>query len=259
MAGFHPRWDVVCTRLHRFGPRPAGTHADKPNIIVPQGLGPLTLRGSYDELPVAFWGIVTGLSIIGGALLVRRIVASLIRVIETTMSSKNSSEEIAQIFFIAAAAGYAAPILVFGFYDRYLIPLLPCLLYMCSDPLSSMGCRPAVQKLSSAVMVSLIAAFAVVGTRDYLTWNRTRWAALDELASTAQVNAHQVDGGFEYNGWFLYDPRYHRTADKSLWWVEDDKYMVAFQEIPGFLYDQKIQLYQLATSRSAYPRRIKAR
>ena len=87
---------------------------------------------------------------------------------------------------------------------------------------------------ASAVLIALVAGFAILGTRDYLTWNRVRWEALTELQQTAGVSAHDIDGGFEYNGWFLYDPGYQETSNKNMWWVDNDKYMVSFSKIPGF-------------------------
>jgi len=208
--------------------------ARRGNILIPQGLGPLTLRGSYEQLPSWFWGIVKALSVVGGALLVRGIVASSVVLIQKLRISDVSDEEIVQIFFLTAVGAYALPILAGGFFDRYLVPLVPFLLYLNAGKLPREDVGATIRKSASAVLIAFVAAFAVLGTRDYLTWNRVRWEALTELQQTASVSAHDIDGGFEYNGWFLYDPAYQKTSNKSWWWVRDDKYMIAFSKTTGF-------------------------
>ena len=71
------------------------------------------------------------------------------------------------------------------------------------------------------------------GTRDYLAWNRVRWKALNDLLADGKVTAADVDGGFEFNGWYLYDPAYQAEPGKSWYWVNRDSYLLAFAEMPG--------------------------
>lgn len=40
------------------------------------------------------------------------------------------------------------------------------------------------------------------------------------------VKLTEIDGGFEFNGWYLYDAAYKSTPPKSWWWVHQDTYMV---------------------------------
>jgi hypothetical protein len=199
------------------------------NILIPQGLGPLSIRGSYERLPSLFWGVVTALSVVGGVLLVRGIVASSVVLIHKLRVSDMSDEDIIQIFFLTAAGTYALPILASPFFDRYLVPLVPFLLYLNAGGLRREDFGATIRKSASIVLIAFVAAFAVLGTRDYLTWNRVRWQALADLEQTASVSPHDIDGGFEYNGWFHYDPN-----NKREWWVENDKYVIAFSKIPGF-------------------------
>jgi len=200
------------------------------NILIPQGLGPISIRGSYEPLPFWFWGIVTVLSVVGGALLVRGIVVSLVVLMQKMRTSDMSDEDIVKIFFLTAVGVYMLPILVIPFFDRYLVPLVPFLLYLSARGLQREGVGPTILRSASAVFIAFAAIFAVLGTRDYLTWNRVRWKALADLQQTASVSAHDIDGGFEYNGWFHYDPN-----NKRMWWVENDKYIIAFSKnIKGF-------------------------
>ena len=43
-----------------------------------------------------------------------------------------------------------------------------------------------------------------------------------------------IDGGFEFNGWFTYDPTYRRLPGRSWWWVQDDRYLVTFTPLAGY-------------------------
>jgi hypothetical protein len=179
--------------------------------------------------------MVTVLSVVGGTILVKRMVASSLFLIQKIRMSEMNGDDIIQILFLTAGGAYALPILVGGYFDRYLVPLVPFLLFLNTDRLARDGVAATIRRSASAVLIIFSAVFAVAGTRDYLTWNRVRWEALAQLLQTAGVSTQDIDGGFEYNGWFLYDPKekLNEPHNKS-WWVKNDKYMIAFTKNPGF-------------------------
>jgi hypothetical protein len=80
----------------------------------------------------------------------------------------------------------------------------------------------------------LYGAFSISGTHDYLAWNRARWQALNNLETEQRVRPDDIDGGFEFNGWYLYDPNYRASPGKSWYWVARDDFMIAFGPVPGF-------------------------
>jgi hypothetical protein len=154
--------------------------------------------------------------------------ASSLLLIEKITTSDVSEEDTIQIFFLTAVGVYAVPVFAREvFFDRNLVPLVPFLLYLSAGALPPEGVAATIRKSASAVLIASVAAFAVLGTREYLTWNRVRWEALTELQKT--VSVHDIDGGFEYNGWFHYDP-----TNKKEWFVEDNEYMISFSKIRGF-------------------------
>ena len=51
-------------------------------------------------------------------------------------------------------------------------------------------------------------------THDYLSWNRVRWQALHNLMQEPQISPNDIDGGFEFNGWYLYDYKYKKVLTK---------------------------------------------
>ncbi|WP_295634949.1 hypothetical protein [Novosphingobium sp.] len=90
----------------------------------------------------------------------------------------------------------------------------------------------------AGTVLALSAGFSILGTREYNNWNVARWASLNRLMKDG-VSPREIDGGFEFNGVYLYDFNYHDTSKsttraKSWWWVDDDRYMIAFGPMEGF-------------------------
>ena len=76
--------------------------------------------------------------------------------------------------------------------------------------------------------------FGSIGTRDSFEWNRVRFGAIQELEAQG-VSPHQIDGGAEYNSWKRTAPLQPlRLNEKSWWFVDDDQYAIAHEQIPGF-------------------------
>jgi hypothetical protein len=95
--------------------------------------------------------------------------------------------------------------------------------------------RPPIslRHLAGILLVLGFAGYAIAGTRDYLEWNRIRWAALADL-QRENIAPERIDGGFEFNGWYFYDPKFHGPHHKSDWWVQDDEYILSFGQLAGY-------------------------
>ena len=217
------------------------------NIIKAAGIGPFTLRDAHilkapvvAVLPTSFWLAVTALSLVGGALLLVVMGIAAIRLLPTFWpGSMNGNKAVVTFLFLSAAA-YMIPILALGFFDRYLVPAIPPLLAASVTSLSLEDhAKPGrtgerILAVVASLLIGLFFVFSICGTRDYLTWNRSRWVALNDLMESKHVNAQDIDGGLEFNGLHLYHRNYRRTSDKSWWWVNKDTYVVAFGAIPGY-------------------------
>jgi len=143
------------------------------------------------------------------------------------------------VFLLLSVVVYLLPCLVTLFYDRYLVfvvPLLAASIASVSLSPSGGGGRAArvVSRLAALVFLAAIGLYSVLGTRDYLAWNRARWQALRELIGSGTAKAEEVDGGYEFNGYVLYDVLYQESPGKSWWWVKGDKYQIAFGDVPGY-------------------------
>ena len=142
------------------------------------------------------------------------------------------------LVFVSA---YAASLLLVGFslhmplFDRYLLLFVPAILVLVVTKETRSGYMPERRWRGalSLMLVLVYATVAVAATHDYLAWNRARWMATRTLME-AGVSPHQIDGGYEFNGWYLSDPNYRRKPNKSYWWVDDDEYVIASGPLKGY-------------------------
>jgi len=210
------------------------------NIIVQQGIGPLLLCEYSNAPPVpalgkSFWLAVTIVCALGGACLLAGAVATAIRSWSSLKVARICAGQTAAAFFLLCAVAYLLPVMVTGGFDRYYVPALPFLLIGIAALASLPGLVPSRAAATLSVLgIGFLAIFAVCGTRDYFTWNRTRWAALNDLIASGKATPKDVDGGFEFNGWYLYDPAYKEQPGKSWWWVCGDSYVVTWGAKPGW-------------------------
>ncbi len=218
------------------------------NILDSWGLGPLTLCDTYSLrlpdvplLPAAFWVVVTVLSLFGAGLLIAIVVKEVTR-LASEYRSRNISAPPADrhlkntlaIFSLAGTLIYLGPLLINGLFDRYLLTVVVLLTAFVVITLPVIEHPPvSLRYFAGILLVIAFAGYAIAGTRDYLEWNRVRWAALNDLQQE-KISPEQIDGGYEFNGWFLYDPKYHGSRHKSDWWVQDDEYILSFGQIAGY-------------------------
>lgn len=206
------------------------------NVLVPSGIGPLTLAHhnvwGLPAIPGGFWIVVNACALAAGALLVGAVSLHGSRIVSARPErklGKLEDTEAAAFFLLLTVTVYLLPLLATGFFDRYLIPVLP----LVAASLAQLV--PRRISVRSALLPSLSMAcvllFSVAATRDYLEWNRTRWRVLGELAQRG-IGPERIDGGFEFNGWHLYDPGYRPEPPRSWWWVHDDAYKVTFGPLP---------------------------
>jgi hypothetical protein len=209
------------------------------NILVPQGIGPLTLRDTYilglpnvAPLPRLFWIAVTLLSLWGAFQLVIRSVAYVVNTVARMRQGRLDAVKVSTVFPATAIVFYLAPLLWTGLFDRHLLPALPLIL---SFSIGASG-SPSVERyrvVAAALLTLAMTVFAVLATHDYMAWNRARWSAISELQKTHDAGPANLDGGFEYNGLFSYDPSYRDVDGRSWWWVQKDDYQITFGPIAG--------------------------
>ena len=207
------------------------------NVLAKGGIGPSDLAPA----PALLRLLVTFLACFGAVLGVARLIRVGLVFFAPTRSGFEVREPHVLAFALVAIATAFAPLPLlglgpFGFYDRYLILFLPwlMLLLVAVNPVApSYGqCRAAL--VTGAAALVTMAVFSIAATHDYLAVNRARWAALGDTMRRYHVGPERIDGGFEFNAWYLYDDKYVRRPDKNWWWVIDDDYVVQRSLRPGY-------------------------
>lgn len=216
------------------------------NILNKSGIGPLSLHDTYilglnhvPALPMSFWFVITAMSFLGAAFLLTALGVHAIQlVLKRWLGGKISDNEAVGIFLLLSAMIYLLPLFASNFYDRYLVPTIP---FFAAGIVGVSGHFPRFRLVkkkplhfAAIALLTVFSLFAIGSTRDYLAWNRIRWEALNELMENNHVHVEDIDGGFEFNGFYLYDPHYQPDSRKSWWWVKRDIYQIDFQNIPGY-------------------------
>jgi 4-amino-4-deoxy-L-arabinose transferase-like glycosyltransferase len=229
------------------------------NVLIESGLGPLTLADNLkmNEPPMSDatkmgWLAVTAL----GCFSVYQILCIAISSTKRFVGQRKSGIPAAWLhaFFTVVLASYWFLLSLLAnssgaAFDRYLLFIVPTLgIWMILStsvsgaPIRSQADYGRLRRAAVIAVVVIIAfgGFSVAGTHDYLAWNRARWTAIDYLMDEGHVQPEKIDGGYEFNGRFLYNPEYKQSATKSWWWVVDDEYVIAFGNMTGY---QRIRDY----------------
>jgi 4-amino-4-deoxy-L-arabinose transferase-like glycosyltransferase len=214
------------------------------NVMSEIGLGPLLLRDATfgpTNFPTPLvvkllWMAMTIISVFGAAcffyfifLAVRRVFIKRLKIESRLKSLTTLSFMVMVVYFVAMVTR--------GFFDRYLLPIWPFFLLLMSVTGAKKGEAKADSRTIAAlclILLLLFGGFALGATHDYLLWNRVRWSALSELMKDSHVTAKQIDGGMEFNGWYLFDLSHQAPPGKSWWWVERDDYVLAFAPMTGY-------------------------
>ncbi len=212
------------------------------NIIIKSGFGPLALPYLNDnglsqilELPKALWFVVTLISILGGALLLTIIFARCFEFVNKQgLQKKQSNNFYIGFFLLLSSIIYFLPLIASNtFFDRYFVPVLPFVLaglIGISNPiLSRLETSNHYAYYPANAILVFFSLFAVLGTKDYLTWNRVRWLALNDLTNNNETN---IDGGNEFNGYTTF--RMHNDTKVYDHMNYHPSYRIAFTNEPDF-------------------------
>ena len=213
------------------------------NILASYGLGPLTLRDTYilalnlpagSALADAAWLLITAISAVAGAAVVFAIVRQIGGCLGALRSMARRETMGTQTLMLAYLLSTLGALFLISYgasvFDRYFLPLVPAVMVLLLA--RALPARRGAA-LAGVALLAVFAVFSVCTTHDYLAWNRARWQATDTLLR-AGVTPAQIDGGYEFNGWHLYQPNFRMKPGKSYWWVLDDEYMITSGPVPGY-------------------------
>ncbi|MDN3664284.1 glycosyltransferase family 39 protein [Algibacter miyuki] len=204
------------------------------NVWIDFGVGPITLAdhsGNFTttpspRAPVWFWQMVTAVGVFSSVALI----FNLRQFIIALFNKKIISHEVvlSVMFFVV----YLTPFLIVGVYDRYLLPLFPMAIVLLGA--NSKKNPKEMFQYCAFGFLGVLTWFSVSATHDYLSWNRVRWEALNELTDSG-VSKEHIQGGAEFVTW------YHFSEERERWWeIVTPVYTLVFQHEKK---DQVIKTY----------------
>lgn len=216
------------------------------NIINDFGVGPLTLRDTfildtnYPSIPLAlkvFWAVMTGISIVGAVLLLGYLFLAVLQVFNQKAVSDPVNGKWLILLIISAIFIYLFIIQTISIiFDRYFLPLFPLFMLIASFSVIKFYQIKISNRINffAFMMVLIYGIFTIGASHDYLLWNRSRWQALNDLMQEDHILPSHIDGGYEFNGWYLYDSNYKEKPGKSYWWVDNDEYIISSGPLAGY-------------------------
>jgi 4-amino-4-deoxy-L-arabinose transferase-like glycosyltransferase len=207
-------------------------------VLYDFGLGPPSLRDEYvlqyRRLPTAsvtFWVIVTIIAAGCAIALLFSMLQACRLLLRQAFAHQTRLGPFVMIF--ATLLLNLIALIIVSPMDRYLLMVLPFAIAIIAamSPEISEG---RLRRFLGLAVLGAFALFSVAGTHDYLAWNRARWGALTDLMNVYKIAPEKIDGGYEFNGMYLFNPYYHESRDKSWYWVGGDDVVVSFGTLPGY-------------------------
>lgn len=197
------------------------------NIISHSGLGAIILPGIKEELiPPGWLWLITLIAPLAGAVQATLWTEGIIR------WRRESGSFGAGLIFVSAAV-FLATILFAFFFDRYLLPLVPCAAYLVLRRMR----LSRVGWLAAATVSAAFMLYTLLGMSDYLGWTTARWNAAEKLVAQG-VAPESIDGGIEWVGWHEFEtalPIARASGDMLAWTKVNPKvYLLAFEGQPGY-------------------------
>lgn len=210
------------------------------NVLDIAGIGPFTLGNgmmltevSIDRNKGLFWAMAGLLAGIGVAFLVVLFMYTFKRIAKGLSPRRRG----VLVFLMVTVLAYVIPFAITDYFDRYLIFVAPFLLSWAVIVLGKNTGRYFVSRNAVSIILLLgVGVLGAVAAHDYFAWNRARWQAITYAEHYLGASADNLDGGFEYNGFFNFEKRKvpGGSDGKQWWWVIDDRYLVTFSPRVGY-------------------------
>jgi hypothetical protein len=206
------------------------------NVLDAAGIGPFTIGQGMTPGELAI-GRDKGLFWDGAGLLAGTGMAFLLVLVSATLWRGwhlPQAQRGLLVFMASCVIGYLIPFAVTDYFDRYLLFVMPFLLGWAGLIFSP---APGHQRWTVLALL-MIGVLSAAALHDYFSWNRARWQAIAYAESRFGAGPSNIDGGFEFNGFYNYESRKiaGSAPGKQWWWVVDDQFLVSLS--PKISYEQ---------------------
>ncbi len=201
------------------------------NIITTYGLGPVSVLQGM----ISHWG---NLYLYAALHIVLAFNAGLLMFIVIRNRSILSLHRYGSAIFYLIL--YMLLILPTQSFDRYVLLILPVAILCIASLVNEMQWS----RLFFVLTVTCVLFWSMVGTYNYLMWNQARWKLGERLVAKGVPTA-ALEGGYEWNGWYLYArtvarPLGNYTPVWAPWYVQElfpghpMTYILAFSPLGGY-------------------------
>ncbi|MBI1836258.1 MAG: glycosyltransferase family 39 protein [Flavobacteriia bacterium] len=206
------------------------------NVFHDKGIGPIIMTGNEleTEIPLYlqfFYGLLSCLGLISFCLVVQ----SCYRFFKPNNCKSQRNfilffGILAPIYLLIVSLNYAN--------DRYLVFILPLLLicYLISG-------HTQIKLLLFGTIFIPLSFYVIVSISNNFKIHNCRWKAISILRNELNIPVSKIDGGFEFNAYFLEEEGvYNPTHQGRWWWIKEDTYVVSTKAYKkGFLPVKKLQ------------------
>lgn len=201
------------------------------NVIYNLGVGPLNLKGQMlnqtMERTIISTEIMFGFTILTGIFAVTILFILIVKGVETIRERERKKETF--LFFTILSLFLLIISISPIFFDRYIMMLVPFTLIL----LFSWFKKPLLKPIIIGLV--LISLFSFITTQDYFTWTKTKGIAFDSALNEFDIPLEEMDAGLALNGYYLGEKiPFAIQANKSPWWVVDDKYAITMYIPRGY-------------------------
>ena len=215
------------------------------NIFYPFGTGPIILTGfNTDKIQIhsfltkSFFIVLNVLGCLSFSFAIHSILKSIITTFKKDINWVS-------IFFILLFICYLFPICFNYANDRYLLFLIP---FFFVGYIKSYDFE--FNKILFIISFLPIFYFSVASSFDYFRLNQARWKALNHLTNELLILPQQIDGGFEFNAWYLSESiNYDPSHEGRWWWIVKDDYIISPKKRKGYFIESRYPF----TSILSYP------
>lgn len=214
------------------------------NVIYNFGIGPVLLKDIYLlgiqrtlPLPTPIFYLFVFWSLLSTAALLSFSLKSIRHLLNNFRDKQGKDVCFTSSFALLSALLYSGIILLTGFHDRYLIPVCVFLIVWFANQITVTDKTfPSLYStVYSAVILLFFTGFSVFGLKDFMSTKRNLHKAHQYILDEMKVNPCDIDGGFEFNGYYCSEENSIQLNGKqSWWWVNEEKYLVSLGPLPNY-------------------------
>lgn len=216
------------------------------NMFWSKGIGPVIINGFNSDKWIFIQGyskyFYAFLSLLGGVSFSFLMVYVTDQILTDFKSLKNQL----RLISLLITFGYIFLVSLNYANDRYMLFLIPLLIPI------TLSKNDKIINPTSLFLLTLLSGYTILCTKDYFAFHNARGKAINHLINDLKIEPKNIDGGFEFNGYYTSElSQYNSNHNTRWWWVYNDDYIISVRsKIKGY---SKINEYPLTSNYISYP------